>query len=334
MGYARKKFDPKMSENTNPQGSVDTSVRGAANAFMSFLEPQAEEAQAQPETSEQPITELVGDPEFEEQDVSAEEAVEQEEEVEELPRYRVKVSGEEVEVTLDELLNGYSRTADYQKITQSLAEQRKAVEAERVKIEEAAKTRETYAQRLQVIEQLLQQQNQGEDLSSLKADDPIAYAVAMAEKVEREKQLAAVQAERQRVQQEQMTYQQAQLQKHIQGEQAKLIEAIPEFKDDVKAEIVRRDIRNYAKSIGFTDQELSQVYDSRAVLALYKAAQYDKLMANKGAATKKVAVAPKTIRPGTSNPQSSENEAVKKERARLRQSGNKKDAARLFERFL
>lgn len=323
-----------MSENTNPQGSVDTSVRGAANAFMSFLEPQAEEAQAQPEASEQPITELVGDPEFEEQDVSAEEAVEQEEEVEELPRYRVKVSGEEVEVTLDELLNGYSRTADYQKKTQSLAEQRKAVEAERVKIEEAAKTRETYSQRLQVIEQLLQQQNQTEDLSSLKSEDPVAYAIAMAEKVEREKQLQAVQAERQRVQQEQMAHQQAQLQKHIQGEQAKLMEAIPEFKDDVKAEVVRRDIRNYAKSIGFTDQELSQVYDSRAVLALYKAAQYDKLMANKGAATKKVANAPKTIRPGTSNPQSSENEAVKKERARLRQSGNKKDAARLFERFL
>jgi Tfp pilus assembly protein PilN len=323
-----------MSENTNPQGSVDTSVRGAANAFMSFLEPQAEEAQAQPEASEQPITELIGDPEFEEQDVSAEEAVEQEEEVEEQPRYRVKVSGEEVEVSLDELLNGYSRTADYQKKTQSLAEQRKAVEAERVKIQEAAKTRETYAQRLQVIEQLLQQQNNPEDLARLKEEDPFTWQQRMAEQYERDKQLAAVQAERARVQQEQMSYQQAQLQKHMQAEQQKLVEAIPEFKDDVKAEVVRRDIRNYAKSIGFTDQELSQVYDSRAVLALYKAAQYDKLMANKGAATKKVATAPKTIRPGTSNPQSSENEAVKKERARLRQSGNKKDAARLFERFL
>ena len=320
--------------NTNPQGSVDNSVSGAANAFMSFLEPQAEEAKAQPEPSEQPITEQIGDPEFEEQDVSAEEAEYQEEEVEEQPRYRVKVSGEEVEVSLDELLNGYSRTADYQKKTQSLAEQRKAVEAERIKIEEAAKTRETYAQRLQVIEQLLQQQNQGEDLSSLKAEDPIAYAVAMAEKVEREKQLQAVQAERARVQQEQMVHQQALLQKHMQTEQQKLMEAIPEFKDDVKAELVRRDIRNYAKSIGFTDQELSQVYDSRAVLALYKAAQFDKLMANKGAATKKVATAPKTIRPGTSNPQSSENEALKKERAKLRQTGNKKDAVRLFERFL
>ena len=318
-----------MSENTNPQGSVYNSVSGAANAFMSFLEPQAEEAQAQPEPSEAEYS-----AESEEQDVSAEEAESQEEVVEELPKYRVKVSGEEVEVSLDELLNGYSRTADYQKKTQSLAEQRKAVEADRVKIAEAAQTRETYAQRLQVIEQLLHQQNQGEDLSQLKAEDPIAYAVAMAEKMERDKQLQAVQIERQRVQQEQQSYTQAQLQKHIQAEQAKLVEAIPEFKDDVKAEVVRRDIRNYAKSQGFTDQELSQVYDSRAVLALYKAAQYDKLMAGKGVTSKKVANAPKTIRPGTSNPQSSENETVKKERAALRQSGNKKDAARLFERFL
>ena len=325
-----------MSENTNPQGSVDTSVRGAANAFMSFLEPQTEEAKAQPEAVQEQEQEeyQAQDSEFEEQDVSAEEAESQEEEVEESPKYRVKANGEELEVTLDELLNGYSRTADYQKKTQSLAEQRKAVEAERVKIDEAAKTRETYAQRLQVIEQLLQQQNQGEDLSALKTEDPIAYAVAMAEKVERDKQLQAVQMERQRVQQEQMTHQQALLQQHIQQEQQKLVEAIPEFKDDVKGEIIRRDIRNYAKSIGFTDQELSQVYDSRAVQTLYKAMQYEKLMANKGATTKKVATAPKTIRPGTSNPQSSENEAMKKERARLRQSGNKKDAARLFERFL
>jgi hypothetical protein len=327
-----------MSENTNPQGSVDTSVRGAANAFMSFLEPQTKEAQAQPEAVQEPeqVEEYSAaeDSEYEEQDVSAEEADSQEEVVEESPKYRVKANGEELEVTLDELLNGYSRTADYQKKTQSLAEQRKAVEAERVKIEEAAKTRETYAQRLQVIEQLLQQQNQGEDLSALKTEDPIAYAVAMAEKVEREKQLQAVQMERARVQQEQMTHQQALLQQHIQQEQRKLVEAIPEFKDDVKGEVIRRDIRNYAKSIGFTDQELSQVYDSRAVQTLYKAMQYEKLMANKGATTKKVATAPKTIRPGTSNPQSSENETIKKERAKLRQSGNKKDAVRLFERFL
>jgi Tfp pilus assembly protein PilN len=319
-----------MSDNTNPSGSVDTSVSGAANAFMSILEPRNEEAQADPEDRE----ESVEDSEYEQSDLSAEETESQEEEVEESPKYRVKANGEELEVSLDELLSGYSRTADYQKKTQSLAEQRKAVEAERSKIEETAKVRDTYAQRLQVIEQLLQQQSGTENLAELRENDPIAYALAIADRSEKEKQLSAIQAERQRVQQEQAQQQAQVLQSHIQQEQQKLVELIPEFKDDAKAEVIRRDIRSYAKAIGFSDQELSQVYDSRAVSALYKSMMYDKLVAGKPSTHKKVQSAPKTLKPGTSNPKSSESEAKKKDFERLRQSGNKKDAARLFERFL
>jgi hypothetical protein len=145
---------------------------------------------------------------------------------------------------------------------------------------------------------------------------------------------SAIQAERQRVQQEQVQQQTQVLQSHIQQEQQKLVELIPEFKDEAKAEVIRRDIRSYAKSIGFSDQELSQVYDSRAVSALYKSMMYDKLVAGKPGAHKKVQSAPKTLKPGTSNPKSSESEAKKKDFERLRQSGKKQDAARLFERFL
>ena len=324
-----------MSENTNPQGSVDNTISGAANAFMSILDPQTKEAEADPEVrADDSSEETYDEPQGEESDVSAEETEDQEEVVEEAPKYRVKANGEELEVSLDELLNGYSRTADYQKKTQSLAEQRKSVEAERVKIDEAAKTRDTYAQRLQVIEQLLSQQDSSENLQELKESDPIAYAIKIAERSEREKQLQTVQAERYRVQQEQQALQSQSLQQHIQTEQEKLKAIIPEFKDDAKAEVVRMDIRNYAKSIGFSDQELSQVYDSRAVQTLYKAMQYEKLVAGKAGATKKVAAAPKTLKPGTSNPQSSEQEAQKKEFAQLRKTGNKRDAAKLFERFL
>lgn len=318
-----------MSDNTNPSGSVDTSVSGAANAFMSILEPRNEQAQADPEGREESQ-----DSEYEQSDLSAEETESYEEEVEESPKYRVKANGEELEVSLDELLSGYSRTADYQKKTQSLAEQRKAVEAERSKIEETAKVRDTYAQRLQVIEQLLQQQSGTENLAELRENDPIAYALAIADRSEKEKQLGAIQAERQRVMQEQAQQQAQVLQSHVQQEQQKLVDLIPEFKDDAKAEVIRRDIRSYAKSIGFSDQELSQVYDSRAVSALYKSMMYDKLVAGKPGTLKKVQSAPKTLRPGTSNPKSSEQEAQKKDFERLRQSGNKKDAARLFERFL
>ena len=325
-----------MSENTNPQGSVDNTIGGAANAFMSILDPQTKEAKADPEVraddSDSEETSY-DEPQAEESDVSAEEAEYQEEVEEEAPKYRVKANGEELEVSLDELLNGYSRTADYQKKTQSLAEQRKAVEAERVKIDEAAKTRDTYAQRLQVIEQLLSTQDT-ENLQELKESDPIAYAIKVAERSEREKQLQAVQAERQRVSQEQQALQGQRLHQHIQAEQEKLKSAIPDFKDDAKADVIRRDIRSYAKSIGFSDQELSQVYDSRAVQTLYKAMQYEKLVAGKAGATKKVASAPKTLKPGTSKPQSSEQEAKKKDFAQLRKTGNKRDAAKLFERFL
>lgn len=329
-----------MSDNTNPQGSVDTTVRGAANALLSILDTPTEEAQAQPEVREEeqqqePAVEAQAEEhsDFEESDQSAEEAVDQEEAVEELPKYRVKANGEELEVTLDELLNGYSRTADYQKKTQSLAEQRKALEAERQKIEDAAKVRDTYAQRLQVIEQLLSTEDT-ENLAELKDSDPIAYAIKVAERSEKEKQLAAVRQERARVQQEQAQQQQQYIQRHVQAEQEKLKTLIPEFKDEAKAEVIRQDIRKYAKSIGFSDQELSQVYDSRAVQTLYKAMMFERLQNGKSALSKKVASAPKTIKPGTSNPQSSEMEATRKDFDRLRKTGNKNDAARLIEKFL
>lgn len=47
---------------------------------------------------------------------------------EEEPKYKVKVDGEEIEVTQDELLRGYMRQKDYTQKTQALAEQRRQFE--------------------------------------------------------------------------------------------------------------------------------------------------------------------------------------------------------------
>ena len=314
-------------EQTNPQGSP--TVDDAAAKIFGMLEPEQPEGQAEELAQE----------ETEEYEAQAEESEEaegeevQEEGVEEPQRFRVKVDNEELEVDLDELIKGYSRTSDYTKKTQTLAEQRKAVEAERTKIEEAAKLRDTYAQRLQVIEQMLEQPE--EDISVLKDQDPIGYAVKMAERMERDKQLQAVRAERESVQAKQASEQQERLRSHINQETERLKAAIPDLGDDVKGEIIRRDIRNYAKSIGWTDQELSQVYDHRAVLSLYQGMQYEKLMKGKSVAQKKVAEAPKSLRPGTGSQKvDKDSEAVKKLTKQLQQSGRPRDAAALFERFL
>ena len=314
-------------EQTNPQGSP--TVDDAAAKIFGMLEPEQPEGQAEELAQE----------ETEEYEAQAEESEEaegeevQEEGVEEPQRFRVKVDNEELEVDLDELIKGYSRTSDYTKKTQTLAEQRKAVEAERTKIEEAAKLRDTYAQRLQVIEQMLEQPE--EDISVLKDQDPIGYAVKMAERMEREKQLQAVRAERESVQAKQASEQQERLRSHINQETERLKAAIPDLGDDVKGEIIRRDIRNYAKSIGWTDQELSQVYDHRAVLSLYQGMQYEKLMKGKSVAQKKVAEAPKSLRPGTGSQKvDKDSEAVKKLTKQLKNTGRPRDAAALFERFL
>jgi len=314
-------------EQTNPQGSQ--TVDDAAAKIFGMLDPEQPEGQAEelaPQDTEEVEAQADTDEEAEGEEI-------QEEEVQEPQRFRVKVDNEELEVDLDELIKGYSRTSDYTKKTQTLAEQRKAVEAERTKIEEAAKLRDTYAQRLQVIEQMLTQPE--EDISALKDQDPIGYAVKMAERMEREKQLAAVRAERESVEAKQVSEQQERLKSHIAQEAERLRAAIPDMADDVKGEIIRRDIRNYAKSVGWTDQELSQVYDHRAVLTLYRAMQYEKLTKGKAVAQKKVAEAPKALRPGTGNQKiDKDSELAKKLSKQLKATGRPRDAAKLFERFL
>lgn len=64
----------------------------------------------------------------EEQPESAEQEQDSEPKQEEEPRYKVKVDGEEIEVTQDELLRGYMRQKDYTQKTQALAEQRRQFE--------------------------------------------------------------------------------------------------------------------------------------------------------------------------------------------------------------
>jgi hypothetical protein len=325
-----------MSENTNPQGSVH-SVSDAANAFLSLMDSPEEKAQAaqsqsdEPETSEE-VEYEASDEDY--QDESSEETVEQEEETQPTKTFRVKIGNEEVDVTEDELLSGYSRTADYTKKTQALAETRKVVEAERVAIEEAKQLRETYSQRLQAIEQILNKENAEENLQELRDTDPIGYAIKIAERTEKDKQIMAVRAEQQRIAQERDVEQQQALQSYLSQAKEQLKQLVPDFADEVKAEVIKKDIRAYAKSVGWTDEDLAQIYDPKAVKTLYDGMMYRKLVDNKGMATKKVQNAPKVMKSGTSSPRDSESEAIKKQFQQLRKTGKKTDAAKLFEKFI
>jgi hypothetical protein len=315
-----------MSENTTPQGSGTLTVDTAASAFLGMMDAEeaADNGQAETEETEQEY-EAADEPEL----VDSEEADEQP-----TRKFRIKAAGEEREVTEQELIEGYQLGADYTKKTQKLSDERKSVEAERAKIQEATKLRDQYAQRLQMMEQFLNQQNKGENLEALKEMDPIGYAVKVAEMSQREKQLAVLQQEQQRIAQQQQAEQSERLQYHLAEESQKLTSVIPGYSNPKEGDSIRKDIREYAKSIGWSDQELAGLYDSRAVLSLYYGMKYAKLQSNKPQVNKKLEAAPKMLKAGTSQPRNSEAEQNNKLRAKLQQTGKVRDAALLFEKYI
>jgi hypothetical protein len=321
------------TQGTTPEGSPELTVGGAADAIMGLMGGDEGSEQEQPELQAEANDSEAESEEYEESDESEVEQEESEDEQEEPQTYRVKAAGEEREVTLDELIKSYQLGTDYTKKSQAVAEERKAVEAERQRIEEAKYLRDQYAERLQVIEQMLNQQPESENLDYLKENDPIGYAVKVAELSQREKQLAQVQAERQRIAQQQQQERQEQLGQVIQAEARKLAEALPEYADPQKGEVTRRELREFGLKLGFSEQELSGIYDSRQVLTLWKALQYDKLQSSKPSITKKVNEAPKVLKPGVSKPRDS-NEELRKLKSRAKQTGRVADAAKAFERFL
>jgi hypothetical protein len=310
-------------EGSNPQGTSLT-VGQAANAFLGMMgggEPPQEQVQDQPD--EQELVASESEPEE-----SVEEVQEEEQ------RFVVKAAGEEREVTLQELIEGYQKGTDYHKKTNQLAEQRKTVEAEKAAIEQAKQARDAYSQRLKVMDNFLSQQMQGEDIESLKETDPIAYAVKVAERTQQEKQLSQLRAEQQRIAREQQAEHEAVMEKRLVEEAKRVAEAIPEYAHPEKGEKVRSELRSFAKSIGYSDAELANATDSRAVLTLWMASQYQKLQKAKPGVTKKVAEAPKMLRSGNATGKTIATEAAKQDFARLRKTGSRQDAARVFERFL
>jgi hypothetical protein len=327
-----------MSETTSAtpeSGSGELTVNDAASAFMGLMGGDEGSDEGQPEEQLEASEEEESESEDESSDEYEEEEQEDSEQEEQKRTYRVKAAGEEKDVTLDELVKNYQLGADYTKKSQAVAEERKAVQAEQQAITEAKQLRDQYAQRLQVIEGILSQGQETEDLDYLKETDPIGYAVKVAELSQKEKQLSQVQAERQRLAAAQEQDRQQWMSNLVKQESAKLASVLPDYVDPEKGESLRKAVRTYGKEkLGFSDEELASVVDSRHVITLYKAMQYDRLQESKPSINKKVAEAPKIMKSGVSKSRDGNAEQYKKLKAKAMSTGRVADAAAAFERFL
>tara|TARA_R110000851_G_scaffold255270_1_gene407866 strand:+ start:608 stop:1630 length:1023 start_codon:yes stop_codon:yes gene_type:complete len=260
------------------------------------------------------------------------EANQVEEDGEEQPSiYSINVDGVEQEVTLDELKNGYSRQSDYTRKTQELANQRKHAETEFNAVREE---RAIYTQLLDQMRNQLETGLQDEpDWVALAENDPVGYNSHRASWDENKKKQNAVLAEQQRMLQQSQQEQMQNLQAHVHNEAQLLSNAIPEWQDAKKAASGRAELKQYAiTELGFSEQELNQIYDHRAVLAIRKAMLHDK---TQEVVKKKpvVATKAKVARPGNSNVPVTPNR-TKKLRQKLAKSGKMADAAKVFESML
>jgi len=329
-----------MTNNAKPTG-LQTNMQEAAQSFESFLTP---EEQPENEVEEQASEELVNEEEVIEDDEIIEEEPEEDEEEEleedqveeeesEQPQlYTIKIDGVDTEVTLEELQNGYSRQRDYTRKTQELAEQRKAIEAQQ---QEVSQKDAIYSQLLPRMESTLKGELENEpDWNALYEADPIAYVREKDVWNEKKQKLQAVQAETQRLQQESAVKQQQQIQKFVEYGNQQLLDQIPEWQDSEIANKEKLSIKEYGMNVlGYTPQEMDQVYDYRVLLGLRNAwLQHKTQQATKVKPTEKKAVA-RTARPGTSNVPKTTT-PVKRARQKLAKTGKVQDAAKLFEQLI
>ena len=148
-------------------------------------------------------------------------------EEEDIRTFNVRVDGDDLEVTEEELLKGYSRQSDYSKKTQELAEQRQGLEA---MTQENAAARERMSQLIPELEANLLKIQQGLDAEpnwdALYKQDP-TKAIRIERDFNRRKeankqQLAALAQEKQRLHVEQES-QTAQARDQFLNQQANLL---------------------------------------------------------------------------------------------------------------
>jgi hypothetical protein len=167
------------------------------------------------------------------------------------------------------------------------------------------------------------------DWDTLKNEDPYAYMIKREEFRDAQEKVQNVVQQQQYVQQEQMQQQQAAKAEFVRAEYARLIEALPEWED--KSSTIKKDIREYATTVGFRPEEIDQLADHRSVLVIKKAMEYDKLTKKVAPKKKAVKKVPKVQKSGRGNSkEDSKVDAIKKKRARLQKSGKQDDAASIF----
>ena len=243
---------------------------------------------------------------------------------------KLKVNGKDETVDLKEAIAGTQFHKANDEKARVLAEERKTFESERAQVAQA------YQQQLQqirglgeMLQQKLMQDFQGIDWDRLRVTDPGEWTAKQREFELRNQELqqaGQMLGQQMRVEQEQQSQQEAQQRAAIlHSEREQMIEHNPSWRDEERMKGDLTKIVEYAKSTGFSDDELQDVIYSRHVEVLKKAMLYDQ---GKTVADKKVKQPPRVQRASNGRFVKQKGGKVQKliERAQNAKGANKRDA--------
>jgi hypothetical protein len=309
---------------------AEENIQGAAEKISGLLNPQQDNQE--PETNTEPSESTPETQEVQEstesKTASTEQASENTETTEETPTeletpelHRVKVQGQELEVSLDELKAGYSRDSDYRQKTHSLGMEKRDLENQKNSL------RQTYDTRLSELNDLISTANQfveqkqgGQDLAKLYQEDPTEAA----------KLDFQLRQERQHIESLKATAREAQnkqYESYLETQKELAATKIPEFSDPNKADSFKLNMRNSLRSYGFNDQEIGSLADHRFLMVAKDAMSFQSQKDKRPIVSKKVANAPKVLKAGVAKSNvSSGREEVRNKIKTLRKTGHIRDA--------
>ena len=310
---------------------AEENIQGAAEKISGLLNPkednQVPETNTEPSEST-PEKQEVQESQSESNETPEEQVTENTETTEETPTeletpelHRVKVSGQELEVSLDELKAGYSRDSDYRQKTHTLGMEKRDLETQKSSL------RQTYDTRLSELNDLISTANQfveqkqgGQDLAKLYQEDPTEAA----------KLDFQLRQEKQHIESLKATARQAQTQQYesyLETQKELAATKIPEFSDPNKADSFKLNMRNSLRNYGFNDQEIGSLADHRFLMVAKDAMSFKSQKDKRPIVSKKVANAPKVLKAGVARSNiSSGREGVRNKIKTLRKTGHIKDA--------
>jgi len=304
-----------------PVESETAEVESTETEGHEVEETEAEEAEVdQPDDEESDGDDEGDDEEYEASDEETADQVEPN-------TFSIKVDGEEVSVTLDDLKRDYSGQQYIQKGMKQAAEARKQAE-------EAYNGLNQQREQLQQFMQQVQQQGVMAQpvppTKELLSSDPLGYIEADATYRE---EMGVFQHQQQQLAQHQHATQQAQGQAqkaHLQEQMNELTKAIPDFGDATKAPKMKERLVKQGLSEGYSTEEIGGIVDHRAMKVLHKAMLYDQMMAGTSKVESKLKKARPLMKAGAKKQPDSDAKKHSKQMSKLKKSGSVADAAALL----